>query len=254
MAVYAVSDLHGQYDTFINGLEKIGFGDGDELYMIGDAIDRGPDGIKILQHIMDHDNMDLLIGNHEFMMMYAVDPNGTAACNGPDAELWLYYNGGNKTYDRYERLSDEKRKSLLMWLNQRYVIRTIEVGEKKFCLTHSYYYPACENKMYCELDYGEIWELVWTSVYRDGDTHGANIYRNYDMTFITGHVPVQRARYDKRLDDFNELKILEEGNLIDIDGGCALGYNHELVSGALFLRLDDMKVFPVPVPPPLFMF
>ena len=45
MAVYAVSDLHGQYDTFINGLENIGFGDSDELYMIGDAIDRGPDGI-----------------------------------------------------------------------------------------------------------------------------------------------------------------------------------------------------------------
>ena len=254
MAVYAVSDLHGQYDTFLNGLEKIGFGDSDELYMVGDAIDRGPDGIRILQHIMDHDNMDLIIGNHEFMMLNAVDPNGLAVCNGPDAELWLYYNGGSKTYDRYERLSDEKRKSLLMWLNRRYVIRTIDVEERKFCLAHSYYYPAYENKMYCEMEYGDIWELVWTSVYRDGDTRGANIYRNYDMTFITGHVPVQKARYDKRLDDFNELKILEDGNLIDIDGGCALGYNHELTNGALFLRLDDMKVFPVPVPPPLFMF
>ena len=49
MATYAVGDLHGQYDTFAAGLEKIGFQDSDQLYVIGDAIDRGDDGIKILQ-------------------------------------------------------------------------------------------------------------------------------------------------------------------------------------------------------------
>ena len=83
MSVYAVSDLHGQYDLFIEGLERIGFGESDELYMIGDAIDRGPDGIRILQYVKDHKNMDLLIGNHEFMMMNSVDPNGRDVCNGP---------------------------------------------------------------------------------------------------------------------------------------------------------------------------
>ena len=51
MAVYVVSDLHGQYDLFVRGLERIGFSGADKLYVIGDAIDRGPDGIKILQKI-----------------------------------------------------------------------------------------------------------------------------------------------------------------------------------------------------------
>ena len=121
MATYAVSDLHGQYDLFIEGLERIGFGESDELYMIGDAIDRGPDGIRILQYVKDHKNMDLLIGNHEFMMMNSVDPNGRDVCNGPDWMLWLYGNGGNSTFDGYCQLELKERKSLLFWLKRRYV-------------------------------------------------------------------------------------------------------------------------------------
>ena len=57
MAVYVVSDLHGQYQAFMAGLERIGFGENDELYLIGDAIDRGPDGIRILSELQKNQNM-----------------------------------------------------------------------------------------------------------------------------------------------------------------------------------------------------
>ena len=45
VATYAISDLHGQYKMFLKFLEKVEFSDKDSLYMLGDAIDRGPDGI-----------------------------------------------------------------------------------------------------------------------------------------------------------------------------------------------------------------
>ncbi len=249
MAVYAVSDLHGQYNTFISGLDKIGFGAGDELYVIGDAIDRGPDSIRILRFIMDHGNMDLLIGNHEFMMLNSVDPNGKDVCNGPDSDLWLYYNGGNKTFEEYSGIRQAVRKSVLSWLNHRYVIKIIIVGEKQFCLTHSFFKPEFENRMYFELGYDDVWNLVWPSVYRDGDTRRPFIYGEYDYTFITGHVPVQRVRYDIYADDdkANVLQPIEDRNMIDIDGGCASGYDDWLNNGAIFLRLDDMQVFTVPL-------
>ncbi|WP_081846758.1 metallophosphoesterase [Butyrivibrio sp. AE3004] len=48
MATYAISDLHGQYDLFQKLLDVIHFSDDDFMYVLGDAIDRGPDGIKIL--------------------------------------------------------------------------------------------------------------------------------------------------------------------------------------------------------------
>ena len=46
--IYAMSDLHGCYDKYIKMPEKINFGDDDTLYILGDIVDRGPDGIKIL--------------------------------------------------------------------------------------------------------------------------------------------------------------------------------------------------------------
>ncbi len=127
MSTYAVSDLHGYYDVFIRGLDRIGFSETDTLYVIGDAIDRGPDGIKILQYIMAHRNMDLIIGNHEFMMLNSVDPGGYKECNGTDAFLWLNYNGGRATFRKYKSLRLNDRMVLLSWLNHRYVIKTVEI-------------------------------------------------------------------------------------------------------------------------------
>jgi hypothetical protein len=48
---HTVADIHGEADRFHAMLEKIRFSDEDTLYIIGDVIDRGPDGIKLLQEI-----------------------------------------------------------------------------------------------------------------------------------------------------------------------------------------------------------
>ena len=181
MSTYVVSDLHGQYEAFEAGLKKIEFNDKDELYVIGDAIDRGSGGIKILQHVKQEKNMDLIIGNHEFMMLNAVDPNGKPECNGQNDVLWLYYNGGNATFAEYKKLHGQTRKSLLLWLNRRYLIKTLKVNGKKFCLTHSYYAEECENKQYFELSYRDVWHIVWKSQFRhDAETRGFDIYKDYD--------------------------------------------------------------------------
>ena len=49
MSTYVCSDIHGQYDLYARMFEEIQFSDNDHLYIIGDMIDRGPDGIRILQ-------------------------------------------------------------------------------------------------------------------------------------------------------------------------------------------------------------
>ena len=249
MAIYAASDFHGQYKAFIKGLETIGFSESDHLYVIGDAIDRGPEGVRLLQYIKDHENMDLLIGNHEFMMLNSVSLDGRPGCGGRDAELWLYYNGGIATYEEYAKLSREKRQALMEWLNDRVVIKPIEVEGKKICLTHSFYKPECENLKYSELKYDDVWEIVWTSIYReDPDSNAEDIYSGYDYTFITGHVPVQRIFMVNAGDeDYNRLAMHKHGNLLCIDGGCAWGKNKDINNGAIFLRLDDMTEFCVPL-------
>ncbi|MCR5502529.1 MAG: metallophosphoesterase [Lachnospiraceae bacterium] len=249
MATYAVSDLHGQYQAFLEGLSKIGFGKDDFLYLIGDAIDRGPDGIKILRHIMREENMDLLIGNHEFMMLNSMDPEGESLTGGKDEMLWLYYNGGDATLRQFAKLSPEERKELLSWLCERVLIKPLEAGGKKFCLTHSGYNEECEDKKYSELDYDTVWNIVWRSYYRDEyETHCPFVYENYPYTFLTGHVPVQRIQYGQGRDPGKlsvEPWIFK--NLINIDGGCSMGADSRMPVGAIFYRLDDGEFFPVPL-------
>ena len=36
---YVIADPHGEYDRFQRMLERIGFSDGDTLYLLGDAVD-----------------------------------------------------------------------------------------------------------------------------------------------------------------------------------------------------------------------
>ena len=73
MAVYVMSDLHGNYDGFMSILKQINFSEKDELYIDGDVVDRGHDGIKILQYMMMQPNIYPIIGNHEYALMKVLD-------------------------------------------------------------------------------------------------------------------------------------------------------------------------------------
>ena len=69
---YAVSDIHGYYEKYLAMLEKIRFSENDTLYVLGDVIDRGGEGIRILQDIMERSNVKMLMGNHEKMAIDAL--------------------------------------------------------------------------------------------------------------------------------------------------------------------------------------
>ena len=252
MSIYAASDLHGYYDLFMKGLDRIGFSDTDYLYVIGDAIDRGPDGIKLLKLIQKNKNMDLLLGNHELMMLYSVHSGGKPICDGIEADIWLGYNGGKVTLHDYLELSDSARIRLLGWLRNRYVTKTVEVNGKTFCLTHSYFDEELINKRYRYADPCLVYEVVWNSVYReDSNTYGQDPYSKYDYTFVTGHVPIQYARRELPADQVTPgLSALWNNNMADIDGGCSYGEDFydgtkARENGMLFLRLDDLKEFPI---------
>ena len=108
--VYCVSDIHGKPDKLERMLELIRFSDSDQMYILGDAIDRGALGVDILRKIMDTPNMTMLLGNHEQMCL---DTLGTHNKSGA-RELWRQ-NGGAPTYREplYPRTSHERNMILL---------------------------------------------------------------------------------------------------------------------------------------------
>ena len=69
---YVISDIHGCYTEFLKLLDKIGFCDEDELYVLGDAMDRGPEPIKVIRDLMDRPNVTYILGNHDDMMLQSL--------------------------------------------------------------------------------------------------------------------------------------------------------------------------------------
>ena len=234
MATYAVSDLHGQLGVFEEGFKQINFSDSDFLYVLGDAIDRGPDGVTILQKIKSAPNMELLIGNHELFMTDCI--NEELCLAGRDVDIWLNGNGGKETYNAFRKLSEYDQADLMEWLRNRPLIKRVSIGEKNYILCHSHYIKGCEDKTLCDMSGNDAWNIVWRSPFRaDLYNGGPDYYAQYPETFVIGHVPVQRIT--------GQFDAVMAGNVVDIDGGCAFGKSvGPLECGALFLRLDDMEV------------
>lgn len=93
---YVISDIHGMCDKYQNMLKLIKFSAEDELYILGDVIHRGEDGIKIMQDIRKHTNMHLIMGNHELMAVQTLFTKDENEWN-EKMIVWAM-NGGEETY------------------------------------------------------------------------------------------------------------------------------------------------------------
>ena len=69
MATYVIADIHGEYDMFMDLLDKISLQDSDTLYVLGDILDRGPHPVKTIKTLMEMPNAICLVGNHELMAL-----------------------------------------------------------------------------------------------------------------------------------------------------------------------------------------
>ena len=110
--IYVMSDIHGEKDRYDAMLELIRFSDEDTLIVIGDVIDRGPQGVDILKDIMRRPNVKFLIGNHELMMLETFWSG-----NDYDARRLWTYNGGGETYRTLVyKTSTEERLRILRFI------------------------------------------------------------------------------------------------------------------------------------------
>jgi len=73
IATYVISDIHGQYDMFMELIDKIDLKQTDTLYVLGDILDRGPHPIKVLKKLMEMPNAICIVGNHELMALECLE-------------------------------------------------------------------------------------------------------------------------------------------------------------------------------------
>lgn len=224
-----MSDIHGRFDKYKEMLSLIDFTPRDTLYVLGDVIDRGPDGIKILQDMMLRPNVFPLLGNHEFtaavclpwLMKEVTDQSLDTLDETQIAALseWIT-NGGGVTLRGLKALSQEEREDILEYFQEMELFAQVEAGGRSFVLTHS------------GLDHFSPDRLL--SEYRLEDflfcRPGPDTVYFPDKLLVFGHTP---TRYFSKQD-----KIFRWETWIDIDCGCAAP------SGRLgCLCLDTMEEF-----------
>ena len=179
MGVFAIADLHGRYDLWAKARDYLK--EDDMLICLGDCIDRGPDGIKIVDEMRQRPNTIYLKGNHEDMAASAIyDLNQISIPNG-DSSLW-FYNGGYKTYEKLAELTQLQQVEYAYYFNNlplEYVYHNT-FGEKVI-LTHAGFTP------------GKKRDLLWDrSSFHD--TWPLDEEKN--IKIIHGHTPVQYLEFE----------------------------------------------------------
>ncbi len=131
MSIYAVSDIHGNKEAWESIKEQINFSKDDQMYILGDVVDRGDYGIEILMEIIESRNMYMILGNHEDMMLNAITNNTL-----DDVMLW-YRNGGQITHEKYINLLPSDQYLIIDYLNLLPLERIIYVGNKEIYICHA---------------------------------------------------------------------------------------------------------------------
>lgn len=217
MSTYVLSDLHGQYDKFMDMLKLIKFNDNDKMYILGDIFDRGPDPLKILDYIICKKNIDFIPGNHEYMFLEFY--------NTYDARLWSY-NGGKTTMIQLMKRGEDYLKALYDYLTKLPLVKIHD----KFILTHAgLYLPKNQNQYTLQ----EILSLQ-NAEFNLWSRSNINNERQYkDYTVICGHTPTLYVDPDQY-----QMSIVRRKGTIYIDCGATFS------DGRLAcLRLEDNKEF-----------
>jgi serine/threonine protein phosphatase 1 len=91
-----IGDVHGSYNALCSLLGQIGIDNNDQVYFLGDLIDRGPQSAKVVELVIDN-KYKCILGNHELMLLQAL---GKKEINHLSFQEWQKY-GGNATVMSY---------------------------------------------------------------------------------------------------------------------------------------------------------
>jgi len=211
--VYVMSDLHGRYDLYTQMLEKIRFSDKDSLYILGDVVDRGPDGIKILLDICDRKNISFICGNHDYIAMSVLaclysEDDGSISEDEMAAMIQLWRSdGGDPTIQQFLEVSTEDKVKALQCISKARLFQEIELSGTRYFLSHTV--PEKEKMM-------DLKKCDPQSFLEDRPQYDRVYFE--DKYVVTGHTPTVT------IGEQYKGRIYRENNHIAVDCGAAFGF------------------------------
>jgi serine/threonine protein phosphatase 1 len=93
-----IGDVHGHYDGLMQLLDAIAPTVDDQLYFLGDLIDRGPKSFEVVEFVSGS-GYPCVLGNHEQLFLDAIP--GCEQVGSPALQAWIY-SGGHATLSSYD--------------------------------------------------------------------------------------------------------------------------------------------------------
>ena len=216
---YVIGDIHGCYEQYMELLRAIDLQDEDELYVLGDAMDRGPEPVKVLQDIMKRQNAHYILGNHDFIM-YSVmkklmveitDENVDSHLTVEDIldyRLWMQ-DGGESTAEQFRALGKDERWDILDYLADAPLYEVLEHDGKKYILVHGGLGNFSPDK---ELEDYELHELL-----EERMDYTKRYYPDKKVHLVTGHTPTVY------IEGWNKMEVYIGNGHIALDCACVSG-------------------------------
>lgn len=232
---YVISDLHGySLEKLKMLLKKAGFCKQDNLYILGDIVDRNGDGgVEMLCWLLSQPNIYLILGNHEAMLLSCsfvleqiTDAFVESLSQNNRVELLSEYmfNGGDvtlKALGELNKKSPEVVSEIFDYLRDAPPYDIVEVNGTDYLLTHSGIANFEKGKALSSYSPDDF---LWN---RPSLT---DAYFSKAIT-VFGHTPTMHYGEE------HKGKIIKTKTWINIDVGAAFGLEPVL------LRLDDMQEF-----------
>ena len=141
---YVMSDIHGNYHAFKKMLEEINFSDKDLLYIAGDLVDYGEEGIELICDVSMRENVYSIVGDHDFEALKMLTKFEKFLKNGetPDPEYakamnaWVH-DGGALTLEGFRKLDDDMREGVLDYLADMALFEEITVNGRDYVIVHA---------------------------------------------------------------------------------------------------------------------
>jgi len=224
---YCMSDIHNDYDSFVEMLDKISFSPQDKMYIVGDVFDRGMKPAELYREIRRHDNITVLRGNHDqWVMEYIYDYYGKGVKNS------YYYN----TFEfLQEQSSEEEMMEIADWIATLPFYEIVTVDGKRYQLAHART-DAEPEKVTDNSSFLMGYDIDYIHFLREG-------LADTDYISVCGHIPTANIRAimcERQVVPHRVWSNYKE-NVFIID--CGNGYRGEVGRALGCLRLDDNLCF-----------
>lgn len=209
----AISDIHGCALTFRALLDKVGLNRSDQLFILGDLINRGPRSSKVVDDVLGlvdaGYDAHTLRGNHEEILLH-IAKAGTQ-------ELPLLLRTRN-AMDMLNKEGRVKKRFLNLFRLLPYCIET-----EGFYLVHAGFNLMAKDPM------SDFHAMVWQRPFllMEGTVNGRRV--------VHGHQPQRMSRIRRAVTDGH--------GAIGIDNGCTHGYLGEGFGALVCLDLDSGELW-----------